>query len=196
MIAILIYTATTVSIFEIFENHKSVLPSFNLSAKEGDCDLLSVYWIPKRFMDANCIINPLLNLLTFILTKRVFSFTTTFVTTKLVHVSIKCGSCKIQKIFWKPSKLDCYRSMIESRHDFLKFIIPLFPILSWLHDPKIINIVTTQKETDHDSKSSLKNTEDVSKMLKQFDRKPTPPVWLACYSMTVGWSLNPVMLTL
>ena len=43
------YTATTLSKEEIVENHKSVLYiySFGLSTKDDDCDLPSMYRIPK-----------------------------------------------------------------------------------------------------------------------------------------------------
>ena len=41
------YTATILSKEEILENHKSVLSSFGLSTKDDDCDLPSIYWIPK-----------------------------------------------------------------------------------------------------------------------------------------------------
>ena len=41
------YTVTTLSEEEIVENHISVLSSFVLSTKDDDCDLLSIYWIPK-----------------------------------------------------------------------------------------------------------------------------------------------------
>ena len=40
------YTATTLC-KEIVANHKSVLSSFDLSTKDDDCDVTSIYWIPK-----------------------------------------------------------------------------------------------------------------------------------------------------
>ena len=72
------YTATTLSKEEIIDNHKSVLASFGLFTKAVDCDLPSLYWIPKlhkcpykqRFIagSAKCSTKPLSKLLTSILT--------------------------------------------------------------------------------------------------------------------------------
>ena len=71
-------TATTLSKEEIVENHKSVLSSFGLSSKDDDCDLPSMYWIPKLHKNpykqhfiagsAKCTTKPLSKLLTSILT--------------------------------------------------------------------------------------------------------------------------------
>ena len=36
---------------DIVENHKSVPSSFCLSTKDDDCDLPSLYWIPKLHKD-------------------------------------------------------------------------------------------------------------------------------------------------
>ena len=43
------YTATALSKEEIVENHKSVQFSFGLRAKDDDCDLPSMYWIPELY---------------------------------------------------------------------------------------------------------------------------------------------------
>ena len=41
------YTASTLSRDEIIDNHLSVLSSFGINASKDDCDLPSLYWIPK-----------------------------------------------------------------------------------------------------------------------------------------------------
>ena len=41
------YTATTLSKEEVVDNHISVLSYFCLSTNDDDCDLPSLYWIPK-----------------------------------------------------------------------------------------------------------------------------------------------------
>ena len=72
------YEATTLSKEEITDNHRSVLSSFGISIKDDDCDLPSLYWIPKlhkcpykqRFIagSAKCSTKPLSQRLTSILT--------------------------------------------------------------------------------------------------------------------------------
>ena len=62
----------------ITDNHKSVLTSFNVSIKDNDCDLPTLYWTPKlhkcsykqRFISgsARCTTKPSSLLLTSILT--------------------------------------------------------------------------------------------------------------------------------
>ena len=45
------YTASTFSKDEIVDNHMSVLSSFGISFPKEDCDLPSLYWIPKLHKD-------------------------------------------------------------------------------------------------------------------------------------------------
>jgi hypothetical protein len=71
------YTLTTLTKEEILDNHRSVLYSFGISAKDLELDLPSLYWIPKlhkcpckqRYVygSAKCSTKPLSKLLTCIL---------------------------------------------------------------------------------------------------------------------------------
>ena len=73
------YTASTFTKDEIIDNHMLVISSFGISFPKDDCDLPSLYWIPKlhkspykqRFIagSANCSKKPLSVLLTSILTE-------------------------------------------------------------------------------------------------------------------------------
>ena len=73
------YTRSTFAKDEIIDNHMSVLSSFGISFPKEDCDLPSLYWIPKLHKDpykqrfiagsAKCSTKPLSVLLTSILTE-------------------------------------------------------------------------------------------------------------------------------
>ena len=73
------YTALTFTKDEIIDNHMSVISSYGISFPKDDCDLPSLYWIPKlhkspykqRFIagSAKCSTKPLSVLLTSILTE-------------------------------------------------------------------------------------------------------------------------------
>ena len=68
------YTPTTLTKEEILDNHGSVLCSFEISTKDEELDLPSLYWIPKlhrcpfkqRYIAgfAKCTTKPLFKLLT------------------------------------------------------------------------------------------------------------------------------------
>ena len=72
------YTPTTLTKEEIIDNHKSVLFSFGINVKDEECDLPSLYWIPKlhkcpykeRYIagSSRCTTKPLSKILTSILT--------------------------------------------------------------------------------------------------------------------------------
>ena len=71
------YTLTTLTKEEILDNHRSVLYSFGISAKDLELDLPSLYWIPKLHkcpynhcfigLSAKCSTKPLSKLLISIL---------------------------------------------------------------------------------------------------------------------------------
>ena len=134
------YTPTTLTKEEILENHRSVLCSFEISTKDEELDLPSLYWIPKlhkcpfkqRYIagSAKCSTKPLSKLLTCILSAvktGLQSYCDTIATWGVVW--IRCGFFDWQHICY--AWWTCFS--IDSRHPYgyklfssSRWLVPLF----------------------------------------------------------------------
>jgi hypothetical protein len=102
------YTPTTLTKEEILVNHRSVLCSFEISTKDEELDLPSLYWIPQLHKcifkqrniaeSAKCSTKPLSKLLTCILSAVKTGLQSYCDTSYSRVVWIRCG-------FWRTLKI-------------------------------------------------------------------------------------------